>query len=61
MRTRNVEIVTLLLDKKAKINAVDFKGDTCLHIAMRARSKVFRLEYVDNKLNNYWLLCSNFF
>jgi ankyrin repeat-rich membrane spanning protein len=32
-------MVQLLLDKKAKVNAADKKGDTCLHIAMRARSK----------------------
>lgn len=36
-------MVQLLLDKKVKVNAVDKRGDTCLHIAMRARSKVFTI------------------
>lgn len=40
MRIRNSEIVQLLLDKKAKVSASDKKGDTALHVAMRARSKV---------------------
>lgn len=40
MRIRNIEIVQLLLDKKAKVSASDKKGDTALHVAMRARSKV---------------------
>lgn len=39
VRSRNSEIVQLLLDKKAKVTAADKKGDTALHIAMRARSK----------------------
>lgn len=39
VRNRNVEIVALLLEKRAKVSAVDKNGDTCLHIAMRARSK----------------------
>jgi ankyrin repeat-rich membrane spanning protein len=40
VRIRNTEIVQLLLDKKAKVSASDKKGDTALHVAMRARSKV---------------------
>ena len=40
VRNRNLEIVQLLLDKKARVTAVDRVGDTVLHIAMRARSKV---------------------
>jgi len=40
VRIRNIEIVQLLLDKKAKVSASDKKGDTALHVAMRARSKV---------------------
>ena len=40
VRIRNTEIVQLLLDKKAKVSASDKKGDTVLHVAMRARSKV---------------------
>ena len=39
VRIRNSELVELLLEKKAKINAVNKKNDTALHIAMRARSK----------------------
>ena len=39
MRVRSPEFVELLLEKKAKINAVNRKGDTALHLAMRARSK----------------------
>lgn len=39
VRSRNAEIVQQLLDKKAKVSAADKKGDTALHIAMRARSK----------------------
>jgi ankyrin repeat-rich membrane spanning protein len=31
--------VEMLLEKKAKISAADLKGDTALHIAMRARSQ----------------------
>ena len=40
VRNRQAEMVELLLDRKARISAVDVKGDTCLHIAMRARSRV---------------------
>ena len=40
VRNRNMEIVQLLLDKKARVTAADKEGDTVLHIAMRARSKV---------------------
>lgn len=40
VRNRNLEIVQLLLDKKARVTAADKEGDTVLHIAMRARSKV---------------------
>lgn len=39
MRNRNAEAVQLLLERKAKVSAVDRWGDTVLHIAMRARSK----------------------
>ena len=39
VRVRSPEFVELLLEKKAKINAVNRKGDTALHLAMRARSK----------------------
>ena len=40
VKNRNSEIVQLLLDKKAKMTAIDKMGDTALHVAMRARSKV---------------------
>ena len=63
MRIRNTEIVQLLLDKKAKVSASDKKGDTALHIAMRARSKVmicFILVIKLNKNKNYGdLQCNN--
>ena len=39
MRSRNVEAVQLLLERRAKVSAADKWGDTALHIAMRARSK----------------------
>ncbi|TRY55963.1 hypothetical protein DNTS_011345 [Danionella cerebrum] len=41
-KMRNIEIVELLLDKGAKVSAVDkarLKGDTPLHIAIRGRSR----------------------
>jgi hypothetical protein len=63
VRIRNTEIVQLLLDKKAKVSASDKKGDTALHIAMRARSKVmicFILVIKLNKNKNYGdLQCNN--
>jgi ankyrin repeat-rich membrane spanning protein len=37
VRQRNTVVVEMLLEKKAKISAADVKGDTALHIAMRAR------------------------
>lgn len=40
VRSRNAEMVQLLLEKKTRVNVVDNRGDTVLHIAMRARSKV---------------------
>nr|XP_013810510.1 PREDICTED: kinase D-interacting substrate of 220 kDa isoform X2 [Apteryx mantelli mantelli] len=38
-KMRNIEIVELLLDKGAKVSAVDKRGDTPLHIAIRGRSR----------------------
>uniref|UniRef100_A0A7N6BQW2 KAP NTPase domain-containing protein n=1 Tax=Anabas testudineus TaxID=64144 RepID=A0A7N6BQW2_ANATE len=38
-KMRNIEIVELLLDKGAKVSAIDKKGDTPLHIAIRGRSR----------------------
>lgn len=43
VRSRNVEAVQILLDKKAKVSACDKRGDTSLHIAMRARSRALIL------------------
>lgn len=43
VRSRNVEAVQILLDKKAKVSACDKRGDTSLHIAMRARSQALNL------------------
>lgn len=40
VRSKNAEMVQLLIDKRCKVNGADKKGDTCLHIAMRGRSKV---------------------
>lgn len=53
VRIRNVEIAQLLLDKKAKVSANDKKGDTALHIAMRARSKVMLQTLLNMKLMIY--------
>ena len=39
VRGRCVEAVELLLERRAKLSATDNKGDSALHIAMRARSK----------------------
>ncbi|KAK6976674.1 kinase D-interacting substrate of 220 kDa, partial [Biomphalaria glabrata] len=39
VRMRNEECVRLLLEKGAKVSASDKRGDTALHIAIRARSK----------------------
>ena len=51
VRNRNVEIVQLLLDKKARVTAADKEGDTVLHIAMRARAKV---SLMTSSLNNFF-------
>ncbi len=48
VRNRNLEIVQLLLDKKARVTAADKAGDTALHIAMRARSKVSDSFFLEN-------------
>ena len=40
VRTKNAEVVQLLVDKKARVSVTDKKKDTALHIAMRGRSKV---------------------
>ena len=47
VKNRNTDTVQLLLEKKAKVTAVDKQGDTALHVAMRARSKVRYL--LDNR------------
>ena len=39
VRGRCVEAVEMLLERRAKLSATDNKGDSALHIAMRARSK----------------------
>ncbi|XP_043999072.1 kinase D-interacting substrate of 220 kDa B isoform X3 [Gambusia affinis] len=38
-KMRSIDVVELLLDKGAKVSAVDRKGDTALHIAIRGRSR----------------------
>lgn len=40
VRTKNAEVVQVLVDKRARVSVADKKGDTALHIAMRGRSKV---------------------
>ena len=52
VKNRNTEIVQLLLERKAKITAVDKMGDTALHVAMRARSKVNRHQPILSLNNN---------
>lgn len=59
MRSRNAEIVQLLLDKKAKVSATDKKGDTVLHIAMRARSKAIVEILLRNPKNSQLLYRPN--
>lgn len=49
-------MVQVLLDKKARVNAADKKGDTCLHIAMRARSKVCLSTHPRLTYGNYDLI-----
>ena len=39
VRNRNTELVELLIGKGGKVSATDKKGDSVLHIALRARSK----------------------
>ena len=39
VRNRNTELVELLIGKGGKVYATDKKGDSVLHIALRARSK----------------------
>jgi len=39
VRNRNAEAVQLLIEKRARVPATDKRGDTALHIAMRARAR----------------------
>ena len=55
VKNRNPEIVKLLLDKKAKLHHADKKGDTALHVAMRAGSKAI-IETILRNLKNGPLL-----
>lgn len=59
VRARYVEIVQLLLDKKAKVSAADKKGDTALHVAMRARSKAIVEILLRNPKNSQLLYRPN--
>ena len=59
VRNRNLEIVSLLLDKRAKVNAADRNGDTCLHLAMRARSKQIAELLLRNPKNSQLLYRPN--
>lgn len=55
VRSRKLQIVKMLVDKKAKISAVDKYGDTVLHIAARAQSKGI-LEFILRNPRNSQLL-----
>lgn len=39
VRNRNAEAVQLLIEKRVRVSATDKRGDTALHIAMRARAR----------------------
>ena len=59
VKNRNPEIVKLLLDKKAKLNAADKNGDTALHVAMRAGSKTIIETILRNPKNSQLLYKPN--
>lgn len=59
VRIRNAECVQLLLEKKAKVTACDKRGDTALHIAMRARSKTIVEILLRNPRNSQLLYRPN--
>ncbi|XP_022648948.1 kinase D-interacting substrate of 220 kDa-like isoform X8 [Varroa destructor] len=60
-RNRNLELVTLLIERKnpAKGSACDKRGDTALHIAMRARSKAICEVLLRNPKNGHLLYRPN--
>jgi ankyrin repeat-rich membrane spanning protein len=49
----------MLLEKRAKVGTVDRRGDTCLHIAMRARSKAIVEALLRNPKNSALLYRAN--
>jgi ankyrin repeat-rich membrane spanning protein len=49
----------MLLEKRAKVGAIDRRGDTCLHIAMRARSKAIVEALLRNPKNSALLYRAN--
>ena len=59
VKNRNTEIVQMLLEKKAKVTAVDKQGDTPLHVAMRARSKAIVELLLRNPKNSQLLYKPN--
>lgn len=59
VRSRNAEAVQILLEKKAKVSACDKRGDTGLHIAMRARSKAIVEVLLRNPKNSQLLYRPN--
>ena len=59
VKNRNLEIVQLLLDRKAKVTATDKSGDTALHVAMRARSKAIVELLLRNPKNSQLLYKPN--
>ena len=59
VKNRKPEIVKLLLDKKAKLHHADRKGDTALHVAMRAGSKAIIETILRNPKNSQLLYKPN--
>ena len=59
VRCRNAELVQLLVDKRAKVSASDKKGDTALHIAMRAQSRTIAEILLRNPKHSHLLYRRN--
>ena len=55
VRSRKINLVKMLLDKKAKVSQVDREGDSVLHIAARSQSKAI-LELILRNPSNSQLL-----
>ena len=59
VKNRNYDIIGMLLEKKAKVTAVDKQGDTALHVAMRARNKAIVELLLRNPQNSQLLYKPN--